>query len=160
MNGTSDKRRQIQGCFSPGGGEYCKGSDQSGASAPRSALAWTGRCLRVDVAPWRNKKNCIFETQFDLVHTFGNILLKKYFKVNYWIHNHVGRSSHFSCFDAFVRTFINLWKFKKRVSEGEFPLRSFWGGVLPSEDEKIQFSNSIRCIPFANILLKTIIHFQ
>ena len=46
------------------------------------------------------------------------------------------------------------------MSEGEFPLRSFWGGVPPSEVEKMQFLNSIRCIPFANILLKTIIHFQ
>ena len=67
---------------------------------------------------------------------FGNILLKKSFKVNYWIHYHVWISSNFSCFDAFVRTFINLWKFKKRVSVGEFPLRSFWGGVPPSELEK------------------------
>ena len=42
------------------------------------------------------------------------------------------KSSNFSCFDDFVRTLINLWKFKKRVSEGEFPLRSFWG-VVPSQ---------------------------
>ena len=34
------------------------------------------------------------------------------------MHYHVWRSSHFSCFDAFVRTLINLWKLKKRVSEG------------------------------------------
>ena len=26
MNGTNDKQRQIQDCFSPGGGECCKGS--------------------------------------------------------------------------------------------------------------------------------------
>ena len=37
------------------------------------------------------------------------------------------------------------------ASEGEFPLQNW---------KKLQFSNSIRCIPFVNILLKTIIHFQ
>ena len=121
----------------PREGECCKGSDQSGAPAPRSALAWTGRCLRVDVSPWRTK-NLHFWNSIRAIWyiPFGNILLKKSFKVNYWMHYHVWRSSHFSCFDAFVRTFINLWKFKKRVSEGEFPLRSFWGGVPPSEIEK------------------------
>ena len=62
MNGTNDKQRQIQNCYSPGrgGGRAVKGSDQSGAPAPRSALAWTGRCLRVDVPPEELKKNCIF----------------------------------------------------------------------------------------------------
>ena len=30
----------------------------------------------------------------------------------------------------------SLKKIKKRVSEGEFPLKSFWGGVPPSEVEK------------------------
>ena len=47
------------------------------------------------------------------------------------------------------------------MSEGEFPLRSFLGGNPHSElKKKMQFSNSIRCIPFANILLKAIIYFQ
>ena len=149
--------------FPRGGGSAVKAVAKNGAPAPRSALAWTGRCLRVDV-PSPELKNCIFETQFDIraiwYIPFGNILLIKSFKVNYWIHYHVWRSSHFFCFDAFVRTFINLWKFKKRMSEEEFPHRSFSGGVPPSEVEKLQFSNSIRCTPFANILLKTIIYFQ
>ena len=38
----------------------------------------------------------------------------------------------------------------REVSEG-VPLQNL---------KKLPFSNSIRCIPFANILLKTIIHFQ
>ena len=126
MNGTNDKQKEDPGLHFPGRGECCKGSDQSGAPAPRSALAWTGRCLRVDLAPWRTEKlhfwNSIRAIWYIL---FGNILLKKSFKVNYWMNYHVWRSSHFSCFDAFVRTLINLWKFKKRVSEGEFPLRSW-----------------------------------
>ena len=75
MNGTNDKQRQIQDCFSSGGG-CCKGSDQSGALAPRSALAWTGRCLRVDVNPEELKKNAFFETQFA---RFGTYLLKTFY---------------------------------------------------------------------------------
>ena len=70
-----------------------------------------------------------------MVHTFWQNFTKKSFKVNYWIHYHVWRSSHFSCFDAFVRTFINLWKLKKkRMSEGEFPLQKL---------KNLQFSSSI-----------------
>ena len=53
----------------------CKGSDQSGAPAPRSALAWTGRCLRVDVNP-EELKNCIFETQFA---RFGTYLMATFY---------------------------------------------------------------------------------
>ena len=34
------------------------------------------------------------------------------------------RSFNVSCIDAFVRTFITLWKFEKRVSEGEFLLEA------------------------------------
>ena len=112
-----------------------KGSDQSGEPAPRSALAWTGRCLRVDVPPWKTKKLHFWNSIRAIWYIpFGNILLKKSFKVNYWIHYHVWRSSNFSCFDAFVRTFINLWKFKSgclrgsslsEASEGEFPLQNW-----------------------------------
>ena len=51
MNGTNDKQRQIQDCFSPGVGSAVKAVGQNGAPAPRSALAWTGRCPRVDVLP-------------------------------------------------------------------------------------------------------------
>ena len=50
MNSTNDKRQTEAepGLLFPERGECCKGSDQSGAPTPRSALAWTGRCLRVD----------------------------------------------------------------------------------------------------------------
>ena len=159
MNGTNDKKWQIQDCFSREGGECCKGSDQSGAPAPRSALAWRGRCLRVDVSPEELKIAFLKLNSRDLVHTFWQHFTKKSFKINNWIHYHVWRSSHFSCFDAFVSTFIceNLKSGCLRgsslseASEGEFPLQKL---------KKLQFSNSIRCIPFANILLKTIIHFR
>ena len=119
----------------PQEGDCCKGSNQSGAPAPRFALAWTGRCLRVDVSPWRTKKMHFWNSIRVIWYIY--LLAKRIFKVNYWIHYHVCRSSHFSCFDAFVRTLIYLWKFKERVSEGKFPLISFWGGVPPSEVEKI-----------------------
>ena len=121
----------------PREGECCKGSDQRGAPSPRSALAWTGRCLRVDVPPWRTKK-LHFETQFV---RFGTYLLatfyeKKSFKVKYWIHCHVWRSSHFSCLDAFVRTFINLWQFKKLVSWGGSSLSETSEGAFPLQKLK------------------------
>ena len=81
MNGTNEKQRNIQDCFSPGGG-CCKGSDQSGAPAPRSALAWTVRCLRVDVPPWRIKKLHFWNSIRPIWYIpFGNILLKKSFKL-------------------------------------------------------------------------------
>ena len=130
MNGTNDKQRQIQNCFSPGGGSAVKAVTK--VEHQHHVPRLTGRCLRVDVPLWRTKKLHFWNSIRVIWYTpFGNILLKKSVKVNYWIHYHVWRSSNFSCFDAFVRTFINLWKFKKRVSEGEFPLRSFWGGVSP-----------------------------
>ena len=82
MNGTNDKQRQIQDCFSPGGGgECCKCSDQSGAPSPRSALAWTGRCLRVDVNPEELKKMHFLKLNSrDLVHTFCQHFTKKIFQ--------------------------------------------------------------------------------
>ena len=81
MNGTNDKQSQIQDCFSPGGGvECCKGSDQSRAPAPRSALAWTGRCLRVDVNPKELQKLHFLKLNSrDLVHTFWQHFTKKIF---------------------------------------------------------------------------------
>ena len=75
MNGTNDKQRQIQDCFSPGRGSAVKAVGQNGAPAPRSALAWTGRCLRVDVPP-EELKNCIFEIQFA---RFGTYLLATFY---------------------------------------------------------------------------------
>ena len=71
-------RRRSRTAF-PREGECCKGSDQSGAPTLRSALAWTGRCLRVDVTP-EEQKNCIFETQFarfGTLHTFWQHFTKK-----------------------------------------------------------------------------------
>ena len=57
----------------------CKGSDQSGAPAPRSVHAWTGGVWG-DVSPSEAEK-CIFETQFarDLVHIFWQHFTKKNF---------------------------------------------------------------------------------
>ena len=145
-----------QDCFSPGGGSAVEHQHHVPYLRGQGGV-WGWMC------PPEELKNCIFETQFA---RFGTYLLatfywKKSFKVNYWIHYHVWRSSHLYCFDAFVRTFINLWKFKKRVSEGEFPLRSFWGGSSPFRIwKKLQFSNSIRCIPFAKLLLKPLFIFN
>ena len=80
MNGTNDKKWQIQDCFSPGGGgECCKGSDQSGAPAPRSTLAWRERCLRVDVSPEELKIVFLKLNSRDLVHTFWQHFTKKIF---------------------------------------------------------------------------------
>ena len=136
-------------------GECCKGSDQSGAPAPRSALARTGRCLKVDVPPWRTKKMHFWNSIRAIWYiSFGKILLKKSFKVNCWIHYHVWRSSHFSCFDAFVRTFINLWKFKSGCLRGRSLSEASKGEFFLQKLKKLRFSNSIRCIHFANILLK------
>ena len=69
-------RGRSKTAFPREGGECCKGSDQSGAPAPRSALAWTGRCLRVDVNPEELKKNAFFETQFA---RFGTYLLPTFY---------------------------------------------------------------------------------
>ena len=73
MTNRGRSRTAFPGC--------CKGSDQSGAPAPRSALAWTRRCLRVDVPP-EELKNCIFETQFArfgtyLLATIGYIIMSE-----------------------------------------------------------------------------------
>ena len=153
MNGTNDKKWQIQDCFSPGGGSAVK------AVTKWSTSTTFRTCVEREVSeggcvPWRAKNSILKLNSRDLVHTFWQHFTKKIFKVNYWIHYHVWRSSHFSCFDAFVSTFIfeNLKSGCLRGnSEGEFPLQKL---------KKLQFSNSIRCIPFANILLKTIIYFR
>ena len=71
----------------------------------------------------------------DLVHTFCQYFTKKSLDKLLDTLSCL-KIPHFYCFDAFVRTFIHLLKFKKRVSEGEFPLRSFLGRVPHSELEK------------------------
>ena len=138
MNGTNDKQRQIQDCFSPGGGSAVKAVTKLEHQHHVPRLCGQGGVWEWMCPPEELKKLHFWNSIRAIWYIpFGNILLIKSFKVNYWIHYHVWRSSHFSCFDAFVRTFIKLWKFKKWVSEEEFPLRSFWGGVPPSEVEKI-----------------------
>ena len=88
---------------------------------------------------------------------FGNILLKKSFRINYWLHYHVSSFSHLSCFDAFARTFINLWPLKRGYLTGSSLSEASEGKFPPQKLKKLQFSTSICaiwCIPFANILLK------
>ena len=65
------------------------------------------------------------------------MLLKNCFRINCWLHYHVSSFSHLSCFDAFARTFINLWPLKKGYLRGSFLSEASEGEVPPSEAEKI-----------------------
>ena len=115
--------------------------------------------------PLRSWKNAFLKLNSrDLVHTFWQHFIKNYFRINYWLHCYVSSFSHLSCFDAFARTFINLWPLKKGVAERKFPLRSFWVGSSPLRSWK-NCNFQIQFAQFGAYLLptfywKTNLHFQ
>ena len=132
MNGTIDKQGADSGLFFPGGCCKRQCSDQSRASAPHSALARTGWCLR-GMCPIQKLEKMYFWNSILAIWCIpcGNILLKIHytFKTNYWLYYHVSRSSF-----LFWYTCQNYYK--------SLTIKKGGGGVPPSEAEKIlQFLN-------------------
>ena len=89
MNGTNDKQRQIQDCFSPGGGSSVKAVTkvEHQHHVPRACVD-----REVSEGALKNLKIAFLKLNSrDLVHTFWQHFTKKSFKVglNYWIHYHV-----------------------------------------------------------------------
>ena len=74
MNGTNDKQRQIQDCFSPGGGSAVEAVTkvEHQHHVPR---LWDREVSEGGCAP-EELKNCIFEIQFA---RFGTYLLAKFY---------------------------------------------------------------------------------